>query len=93
MSNSVHDRSRRGYWSRSLWLIGICLLVWLAVTLLPLMLAQFQVAGTLLGWPLVFALAAFGVPLVYLAIIGIYCLVMDRLDAAALPASDEERLP
>jgi len=91
MSNSVHDRSPRGYWPRSLWLIGVCLLAWLAVTLFPFVLAQLQVAGSLLGWPLIFALAAFGVPLLYLAIIGVYCLVMDRLDATVAPASDEQR--
>jgi putative solute:sodium symporter small subunit len=84
MSNSVQTSVVKTYWQRTLALIGACLMVWLLATLLPLVMAQWQVSGAVLGWPLVFALAAFGVPLVYLTIIGVYCLAMDRLDAKLL---------
>lgn len=90
MSNSVHTKRQKRYWQVSLTLIGTCLLVWLSVTLFPLILAQLQVTGTLFGWPMVFALAAFGVPLVYLAIIGVYSLVMDRIESSPPAPSDEE---
>ena len=93
MSNSVQTKRQKKYWQAGLTLIGACLLVWLGVTLLPLILAQLQVTGTLFGWPVVFALAAFGVPLVYLAIIGVYSLVMDRIEAAPSAPGDEEPNP
>lgn len=68
------------YWQKSLWLVLLCVVLWLLATLVPLALAQMGMQGTILGWPSVFALAAFGVPLVYLAIIALYSVVMDRID-------------
>ncbi len=81
MAGEFKQRLESSYWRKCLWLILLCLLVWLIATLVPLALAQLGVQGTVLGWPSVFAMAAFGVPLVYLAIIAVYSLVMDRLDA------------
>lgn len=93
MSKLVQNATAKSHWHRSLILVGACLLGWLLVTLVPLVMAQWQVPGTLLGWPSVFAIAAFGVPLVYLTIIGVYCLVMDRLDARAASDDDREAAP
>lgn len=93
MFNSVHRSSKKTYWQRGLTLVGASLFVWLVATMLPLFLAQWQVSGSLLGWPLVFALAAFVVPMVYLTIIGVYCLVMDRFDAQRVAEQDREASP
>lgn len=90
MSNTVHTTNGKRYWQRSLQLIGACLALWLLVTLLPMVLAQFGVSGTIMGWPRVFALAAFAVPLAYLAIIGVYCLVMDRQERQRALVQDSE---
>jgi putative solute:sodium symporter small subunit len=80
MAHSTQDRGKSRYWPRSLQLVGGCLLLWLLVTVLPLLVAQLGLTGTLLGWPIVFALAAFGVPIVYLLIIAFYSLAMDRVE-------------
>lgn len=80
MANRIKQDSTSGYWRFCQWLVVACLTVWLVVTLVPLALAQMDVTGTILGWPAVFAVAAFGVPLLYLAIIGIYSLAMDRVE-------------
>lgn len=79
-SNESRPEGGRAYWRFSLWLIAVCLFIWLVATLVPLALAQVGVSGTILGWPGVFAVAAFGVPLVYLMIIGLYSLIMDRIE-------------
>ncbi|MCD8504502.1 MAG: DUF4212 domain-containing protein [Burkholderiaceae bacterium] len=80
MADRFIQVSKPGYWRFCRWLVLICLMAWLLATLVPLALAQIGVTGTVLGWPLVFAMAAFGVPLVYLGIIAVYSLVMDRVE-------------
>ncbi len=93
MSKTVQTTPGKRYWQRSLQLVGACLLVWLLVTLLPIVLAQFRASGTIMGWPWVFALAAFAVPLAYLSIIGVYCLVMDRLERRQVSVHSGEESP
>lgn len=80
MADRFIQASNAGYWRFCRWLVLVCLAAWLIATLVPLALAQIGITGTVLGWPFVFAMAAFGVPLVYLAIIGVYSLVMDRVE-------------
>jgi putative solute:sodium symporter small subunit len=77
------------YWRRSLWLVVAGLLVWFLVTVLPLLFAPIGAQGRLFGWPWLFAVAAFAVPLVYLLIIGVYALLMDRLDRDSCDAGPE----
>jgi len=72
------------YWTRNVFLVGCLLLPWLFVSLLPLALAHVSTPVTILGWPLPFALTAFGLPLIYLLIIGCYAVVMARRDAALM---------
>ena len=84
------EHSRHHYWSFCRWLVLVCLVAWLLATVVPLALAQAGFVGTVLGWPSVFALAAFGVPLLYLAIIGVYSLVMDRMDRIERQSLDDE---
>lgn len=68
------------YWPRNLLLVIILLLVWLLVSLMPIGLPALPDDWSVFGWPLPMALAAFGVPLIYLLLIGIYAVVMDRRD-------------
>lgn len=80
MADRFVKGSNAGYWRLCRWLTIGGLLVWLVITLVPLALAQFGATGTVFGWPLAFAIAAFGVPLVYLTVIGIFNLTMDRVE-------------
>lgn len=72
------------YWTRNVLLISCLLLLWLLISLLPFALAYVPTERTVLGWPLPFALTAFGIPLVYLFIIGFYAVVMARRDAVLM---------
>jgi putative solute:sodium symporter small subunit len=68
------------YWRISLWLVAGCLLVWLLVTILPMVFVETAAGQFIFGWPLVFGLTAFVVPVIYLLIIGFYSVYMDRLE-------------
>lgn len=83
------NNQRSRYWRLSIWLVGACLLFWLIVTLVPVLLADTFSQKTLFGWPLVFGLTAFGVPILYLAIIGVYSLLMDRLERSSSADRDQ----
>lgn len=87
MTDKQQTRHTR-YWRLSLWLVAVCLLVWLLVTLVPIFLADTFSQQTLFGWPVVFGLMAFGVPIVYLVIIGVYSLLMDRIERRANAGND-----
>ncbi|UOD51372.1 DUF4212 domain-containing protein [Orrella daihaiensis] len=80
MADRFMQEGKSSYWRFCRWLVLICLMAWLVATLVPLALAQLGITGSVLGWPFVFALAAFVVPLVYLIIIGVFSLVMDRAE-------------
>lgn len=71
------------YWRRTIGLILSSLILWLVFTVLPLALSDSLSGWVILGWPASFALAAFVVPLLYLLIIGLYCLFMDRFERLA----------
>ena len=72
--------SRSRYWRRTLWLTGALLLLWLAVTVLPVWFAAALNHQRFLGWPLGYYMAAQGSLLVYLAIVWFYGWMMDRLE-------------
>lgn len=74
------------YWPRNLLLVAILLLVWLLVSLMPIGLPALPDDWMVFGWPLPMALAAFGVPLIYLGLIGIYAAIMDRRDEEEIKA-------
>lgn len=80
----------KGYWTRNVFLVGCLLLLWLLISLSPLALAYVPTGRTVLGWPLPFALTAFGIPLVYLFIIGFYAVVMARRDAVLMKNATAE---
>ncbi|WP_426107179.1 DUF4212 domain-containing protein [Massilia sp. TSP1-1-2] len=82
------DRARRAqliaardaHWRRARRVTMLLLLTWFGATFCTVFFARELSALTMFGWPLSFYLAAQGVALVYLAIIGVYAIAMDRLD-------------
>ncbi len=74
--------ARIAHWRRTRRLTALLLLVWLVATFCTIFFARELSALTLLGWPLSFYLAAQGVALLFLAIIGFYALAMRRIDRA-----------
>lgn len=68
------------YWRRVRALTFALLLLWFLASFVVIFFARELSSVTLLGWPLHFYLAAQGVTLVYLAIIGVYALAMLRIE-------------
>lgn len=77
------------YWQRVRRLTLALLALWFAVSFGVVFWARELSAVSLWGWPLHFYLAAQGVTLVYLAIIGAYAYAMRRLDALARAGDDD----
>ncbi|NEX60695.1 DUF4212 domain-containing protein [Noviherbaspirillum galbum] len=69
------------YWRRTRRLTIMLLLVWFLSTFLIVFFARELSGIEVLGWPVSFYMAAQGLILIYLAIIGIYVLRMQKLDA------------
>jgi putative solute:sodium symporter small subunit len=76
--------ARSVFWARTKTLTGVLLVVWLGVNLLVPWFARDLNAVQALGFPLGYWLAAEGSLLVYLLIIVVYVVAMDRLEAACL---------
>jgi putative solute:sodium symporter small subunit len=75
---------RHQYWRRVCqWTFGL-LSVWLFVNLAGPWLARDLDGTRVLGYPVAYWVAAHGALLVYLGIIVVYCIVMDRLDRQLL---------
>ena len=68
------------YWRRNLVYTGILLLVWFIVTFVEAWFARELNSVTFFGFPLGFYMSAQGSLAIYVAIIGIYALLMRRLD-------------
>lgn len=68
------------YWHRNLLVIGVLLVVWLAVTFVPVYFAIPFSHIFIFGWPFSFWMAAIGAPAMFLIIIGFYAWYMDRVD-------------
>jgi len=69
----------RRYWRRNLILIAILGVCWAALTFLPAYFAR-ELSFDFIGWPFSFWMAAYGAPLLYLVLIGIYARAMNRAD-------------
>lgn len=80
--------TRTVFWARTKWLTGVLLSIWLGVNLLLPWFARDLNAVQAFGFPLGYWLAAEGSLLVYLAIIGVYIVAMDRLEARCVDAAD-----
>ena len=72
--------ARAQHWRRTRKLTVVLLLGWFGITFGTVFFARELSALWLAGWPLSFYLAAQGASLAYLAILGAYALVMDRID-------------
>ncbi len=72
--------ARIAHWRRTRRLTTILLLVWFVATFCTIFFARELAVLSVFGWPLSFYLAAQGVALFFLAIIGFYALAMRRID-------------
>jgi putative solute:sodium symporter small subunit len=68
------------YWHRNLKYTAILLSVWFLVTFVEAWFARELNTMTFLGFPLGFYMSAQGSLIVYVALIGIYALLMRKLD-------------
>ena len=68
------------YWRRNLGYTGILLLVWFIVTFVEAWFARELNTVTFFGFPLGFYMSAQGSLAIYVAIIGIYAILMRKLD-------------
>jgi putative solute:sodium symporter small subunit len=68
------------YWHRNLKYTAILLAVWFLVTFVEAWFARELNGMTFLGFPLGFYMSAQGSLIVYVALIGIYALLMRKLD-------------
>ena len=72
--------ARAVHWQRTRRLSFTLLALWFATTFGTVFFARELATLTVFGWPLSFYLAAQGASLAYLAMIGAYALIMDRID-------------
>ncbi|MDE2082424.1 MAG: DUF4212 domain-containing protein [Burkholderiales bacterium] len=89
----AQDPARRRFWSRTRRLTGALLLAWLAANLALAWFARDLDAIRVFGLPGAYALAAVGLLLMYLAIIVVYAVAMDRLEAGCLRAQAQAPAP
>jgi len=68
------------YWRKNLVYTGILLFVWFLVTFVEAWYARELNGITFFGWPLGFWFSAQGSLAIYVAIIGIYAILMRKLD-------------
>ena len=68
------------YWRKNLAITGILLSVWFVATFVEAWFARELNTVTFLGFPLGFYMSAQGSLIIYLALIGIYALLMRKLD-------------
>lgn len=85
------NASREKYWRRARTLTLLLLAIWLLTTISVVAFARQLATVTLWGWPLHYYFASQGATLVYLAIVGVYAWIMQRLDTAATSESHDER--
>lgn len=85
------NASREKYWQRARTITLALLTVWLLTTISVVAFARQLATVSLWGWPLHYYFASQGATLVYLAIVGVYAWVMQRLDAAVNSESHDER--
>jgi putative solute:sodium symporter small subunit len=68
------------YWHKNLVITGILLFVWFVATFVEAWFARELNSMTFLGFPLGFYMSAQGSLIIYVALIGIYALLMRKLD-------------
>ena len=80
----------REYWSKNLRLTGALLLVWAAVTFIPIFWAKDLNELGFFGWPLAFYMGAQGAPIAYVLLIWLYAHIMEGLDREYGAGEQEE---
>ncbi len=84
MNDTIDRRAlmaaRTVHWQRTRRVTMLLLVLWFLTTFGTVFFARELAGLTLFGWPLSFYLAAQGSSLIYLAMIGAYALIMDRID-------------
>jgi putative solute:sodium symporter small subunit len=68
------------YWRKNLVVTGLLLLVWFIVTFVEAWFARELANVTFFGFPLSFYMSAQGSLAIYVIIIGVYALIMRKLD-------------
>ena len=68
------------YWHKNLVITAILLLVWFIATFVVIWFARELNTITFFGFPLAFYMSAQGSLIIYVALIGIYALLMRKLD-------------
>ena len=68
------------YWHKNLVITSILLVIWFVATFVEAWYARELNAFTFLGFPLGFYMSAQGSLIIYVALIGIYALLMRKLD-------------
>ena len=68
------------YWRKNLVITAVLLLVWFIVTFVEIWFARELNTFTFLGFPLGFYMSAQGSLAIYVAIIGVYAILMRKLD-------------
>lgn len=74
------DSRQRTYWRRVRWLTAALMLAWALVSFAVVFEAR-ALRFSFFGWPFSFWWTGQGALLVFLALVGIYAWVMNRLDA------------
>ena len=74
-------RSLAGYWAANIRLITTLLLIWLVISLLPMLFAnQLNQIEIVAGFPLGYFASAQGLPIVFVILIFYYIRRMERID-------------
>lgn len=68
------------YWHKNLRLTAILLVIWFIATFVVIWFAIPLTEYSFFGWPLSFYMAAQGSLIIYVAVIGIYALIMRKYD-------------
>jgi putative solute:sodium symporter small subunit len=68
------------YWRKNLVITAILFVVWFVATFVEIWFARELNTITFLGFPLAFYMSAQGSLIIYVALIGIYALLMKKLD-------------
>jgi putative solute:sodium symporter small subunit len=88
---STPEQRRAAYWLLVTRLTRALLLIWFMVTFVVIFFAQELSQVTIFGWPLSFYMAAQGIVLVYLALVGFYVWSMRRYDNSLMNGSSHDQ--
>lgn len=84
---AVTSSSGARLWRRNLVLIALLMAIWTALSFGPAYFAR-DLGFSVFGWPFSFWMAAYGAPLGYLVLIGIYAFLMNRAERRARGRDD-----